>query len=330
MAWLIMGLVPPPTGAIFSTSWGRGERQARSRLWGALCWPPGITGRPARHGRARCSERASHWGTDMRVLAASLCAVAALLLQAPASQAQQACAEDALGVSRTLEVDTTGGPWFGEPHGDRAFLARGEVVLTFDDGPAPRSTRSILSCARGAVHEGDVLRARRDGRPNIPPTCARSRCRVTPSAPTPGRTSISSACPRTRPRCQIETAVAAAEKAAGQPIAPFFRYPYFERLAFSGGLPAEPEHRPVRDRRRLVRLAHQKREGRDPAGDGGIGTARQGDRSVSRHPLVDRAGDAGVPRPAQGQGLQGRAPAAQGDRRRAGRIPGAAHGSEVR
>src|SRR6478735_11158663 len=81
----------------------------------------------------------------MRFLVGSIYAAAALLLQAPVAGAEQSCPKDALGVSRTIEVDTTGGPWFGTPEGDPSFLAPGEVVLTFDDGPAPRSTRAILA-----------------------------------------------------------------------------------------------------------------------------------------------------------------------------------------
>ena len=45
---------------------------------------------------------------------------------------------NALGVSRTVEIDTTGGPGFGFEHFKMYdFLKPGEVVLTFDDGPWP-------------------------------------------------------------------------------------------------------------------------------------------------------------------------------------------------
>ena len=47
-----------------------------------------------------------------------------------------------LGVFRILEADTTGGPWYGEPHGDPSFLAPGEVV--FDDDLA-NDTREVLA-----------------------------------------------------------------------------------------------------------------------------------------------------------------------------------------
>jgi peptidoglycan/xylan/chitin deacetylase (PgdA/CDA1 family) len=56
---------------------------------------------------------------------------------APAASNAPACNKpNALGVSRTVEVDTTGGPGFGFEHfRQHDFLRTGEVVLTFDDGP---------------------------------------------------------------------------------------------------------------------------------------------------------------------------------------------------
>jgi len=52
---------------------------------------------------------------------------------------------DALGVSRTVEIDTTGGPGFGFEHFKQLdFLNEKEVVLTFDDGPWPENTPAVL------------------------------------------------------------------------------------------------------------------------------------------------------------------------------------------
>src|SRR5215470_770828 len=53
---------------------------------------------------------------------------------------------NALGVSRVVEVDTTGGPGFGFEHfKTHDFLRPNEVVLTFDDGPWPRHTPQVLA-----------------------------------------------------------------------------------------------------------------------------------------------------------------------------------------
>ena len=52
---------------------------------------------------------------------------------------------DALGVSRVVEVDTTGGPGFGSEHFKQFdFLQDKEVVLTFDDSPWPVNTPAVL------------------------------------------------------------------------------------------------------------------------------------------------------------------------------------------
>jgi len=52
---------------------------------------------------------------------------------------------DPLGVSRTVEIDTTGGPGFGsEQFKAYDFLRDHEVVLTFDDGPWPGNTPAVL------------------------------------------------------------------------------------------------------------------------------------------------------------------------------------------
>jgi peptidoglycan/xylan/chitin deacetylase (PgdA/CDA1 family) len=60
--------------------------------------------------------------------------------------ARAACTNpDALGVARTVEIDTTGGPGFGFEHfKDLDFLRDHEVVLTFDDGPWPENTPAVL------------------------------------------------------------------------------------------------------------------------------------------------------------------------------------------
>ena len=59
--------------------------------------------------------------------------------------AKSTCANpDALGVSRTVVIDTTGGPGFGFlQYKQFDFLADKEVVLTFDDGPWP-TTPAVL------------------------------------------------------------------------------------------------------------------------------------------------------------------------------------------
>jgi peptidoglycan/xylan/chitin deacetylase (PgdA/CDA1 family) len=59
---------------------------------------------------------------------------------------------DALGVSRTVEIDTTGGPGFGFEHFKQLdFLRDHEVVLTFDDGPWPTTPAVLKALAAECV-----------------------------------------------------------------------------------------------------------------------------------------------------------------------------------
>jgi peptidoglycan/xylan/chitin deacetylase (PgdA/CDA1 family) len=101
----------------------------------------------------------------MRLVAAITLAMSVSLAALGAAQAQQAekastsgaapagaaaapkkCANpDALGVARTVQIDTTGAPGFGFEHFKAYdFLKNKEVVLTFDDGPWPNSTAAVL------------------------------------------------------------------------------------------------------------------------------------------------------------------------------------------
>jgi len=66
---------------------------------------------------------------------------------APAQAPAKAdCANpNAIGIARVVEIDTTGGPGFGFEHFKQLdFLRDKEVVLTFDDGPWPINTPSVL------------------------------------------------------------------------------------------------------------------------------------------------------------------------------------------
>ena len=64
---------------------------------------------------------------------------------APAATAAKCDNPNALGVTRVVEIDTTGGPGFGFEHFKAYdFLKDKEVVLTFDDGPWPGHTPAVL------------------------------------------------------------------------------------------------------------------------------------------------------------------------------------------
>ena len=89
-------------------------------------------------------------------IAASLAAYLAGAVASPVAAATPCPGNpNALGLARTVEIDTTGGPGFGfEQYKMHDFLLSKEVVLTFDDGPWPNNTRAVLTalaqhCVKG-------------------------------------------------------------------------------------------------------------------------------------------------------------------------------------
>src|SRR5215468_8179506 len=93
--------------------------------------------------------RGAAWSQTAPSQPAAAAAAAPQALPAAAAASQPARAPcnnpNALGVARTVEIDTTGGPGFGFEHfKELDFLRDHEVVLTFDDGPWPENTPSVL------------------------------------------------------------------------------------------------------------------------------------------------------------------------------------------
>jgi hypothetical protein len=131
---------------------------------------------------------------------------------------------NALGVSRTAEIDTTGGPWFGSPRGDKDFLAPGEVVLTFDDGRhqktrARSSPHLAAHCTKATFFMlGEMAR-------NIPASSKRSPRSATRSGRIRGRIQPQAAVEEQAQRTDRER-VHGHREGGGATIAPFFRYPY--------------------------------------------------------------------------------------------------------
>jgi peptidoglycan/xylan/chitin deacetylase (PgdA/CDA1 family) len=149
----------------------------------------------------------------------------ALAAGTSAHAGQETCPADTLGVSRVIEVDTTGGPWFGEPHGDPNFLAPKEVVLTFDDGPSPADTREILAalakeCTKATFFVvGEMVALH----PEIVKEVAEQGHTIgihSWSHPNLARLPLKDVVQ------EVEATFDAAQKASPTPIAPFFRYPY--------------------------------------------------------------------------------------------------------
>lgn len=166
-------------------------------------------------------------GEAVRGIGGLLAWVFCAALAAPLSaQAQQACiAPNALGVTRTIAIDTTGGPWLGTPHGDPGLLAKGEVVLTFDDGPLPHTTRAILAALAAECTKATffVVGQMAVAHPEVVREVASQGHTI--GSHTWSHANLRSLALATM-KAQVESGFTAVQKAADAPIAPFFRYPY--------------------------------------------------------------------------------------------------------
>ena len=173
------------------------------------------------------------WGGLMRRCEALVVAVACLLLGGPAAGAGNAPAVDAcathsdvLGLSRIVEVDTTGGPHFGHTRaGEFDFLRDHEVVLTFDDGPLRPYTPAVLKAldehctkatffmvGRMAVADPAMVReVAKHGHTIGSHTWSHAKLQVLEAD---------------KAKDEIEQGLSGVSRALQAPIAPFFRFPY--------------------------------------------------------------------------------------------------------
>ncbi len=142
----------------------------------------------------------------------------------------QACATagQALGVSRIVEIDTSTGALFGSistQSREQRFLEPKEVVLTFDDGPMPTVTRSILDtldryCTKATFFSvGRMALAYPSTVKNIIERGHTIGSHTWSHPLNLKRLSLEKATE------EIEKGHAAVTMAAGQPVAPFFRFP---------------------------------------------------------------------------------------------------------
>ena len=136
---------------------------------------------------------------------------------------------DALGLSRVIEIDTTGGPAFGTEHFKQYdFLRDKEVALTFDDGPWPGNTPMVLkalqdNCTKATFFE---IGEHATWRPDLAKELAAAGMTIGSHtwshkdlAKNPYAKDIEQA------KQEIEMGVSAVHMAVGGPTAPFFRFP---------------------------------------------------------------------------------------------------------
>lgn len=152
--------------------------------------------------------------------------VAAALAVLPAHGALAQCGPGAIGTSRQIEVDTAGGPAFGQVHpGSRDILQPGEVVLTFDDGPHKQLTPVILDalaqhCAKATFF---MLGQRAMMYPDLVRDVASHGHSIGTHTWSHANLQKKSA---SGMEAEIELGISGVQKALGKPAAPFFRFPY--------------------------------------------------------------------------------------------------------
>jgi peptidoglycan/xylan/chitin deacetylase (PgdA/CDA1 family) len=162
---------------------------------------------------------------------ASIILAATLIADTSPATAASPCAGNAsaLGVTRTVEIDTTAGPGFGFEHYKvHDFLEPKEVVLTFDDGPQVTTTKAILDaldahCAKATFFSIGKMAL---GMPEIIRDVAKRGHTV--GTHTWSHARLRKAKSSDDAVSEIERGFSAVNRAVGSPISPFFRYPVLE------------------------------------------------------------------------------------------------------
>lgn len=152
-----------------------------------------------------------------------------------ASPAVDACAtrSDVLGLSRIVEVDTEQGPKFGHPpFGTFNFLADGEIVLTFDDGPSRRKTRAVLKALDAHCTKATFFMVGRKAAADPAMVREVARHGHTIGAHTWSHARLQSMT-IDEAKDEIELGFSAVAQALQGPVAPFFRFPYLRPSAAS-------------------------------------------------------------------------------------------------
>jgi peptidoglycan/xylan/chitin deacetylase (PgdA/CDA1 family) len=145
---------------------------------------------------------------------------------APSAATSGCINTNALGLSRIVEVDTTGGPGFGFEHfKEHDFLRSKEVVLTFDDGPWPRNTPAVLEALAAQCVKATFFPIGKHAiwHPEILKQVAEAGHSVgthTWSHADLSKKSVEEA------KKEIEMGASAVHMAVAGPTAPFFRFPF--------------------------------------------------------------------------------------------------------
>ncbi|MDQ2954149.1 MAG: polysaccharide deacetylase family protein [Pseudomonadota bacterium] len=161
----------------------------------------------------------------------------------PASPARAgSCSNpNALGIARTVEIDTTGGPGFGFEHFKmHDFLRNNEVVLTFDDGPWPGNTPAVLKALADQCVKATFFPIGKHAtwHPSILKEVAEAGHSI--GNHTWSHADLSKkGMTEEDAKAEIEKGISAVRMAVGGPTAPFFRFPNLkhppELVTYLGG-----------------------------------------------------------------------------------------------
>ncbi len=148
------------------------------------------------------------------------------LMAGALAQTPRQCTPQSIGLARTIQIETKGGPRFGQnQYPGHGPLNEGEVILTFDDGPHKELTPQILNvldahCTKAtffmvgqrALLYPDLVRRVAD----------RGHTVATHTWSHQNLAQIGAS----EARKEVELGISAVQRALGAPAAPFFRFPY--------------------------------------------------------------------------------------------------------
>ncbi len=204
------------------------QPRSRARIWwlatatglavatvGALVSPPGDKG-------AALAQSA------LAQSAIAQSAIAQSAIAPPAAERPTGCVPrpGMLGVARVVEIDTAKGPRFGlQQYPEHDFLREREVVLTFDDGPLRRHTLMVLNALAAHCTQATFFMVGQMALSDPEMVRQVARAGHTIAIHTWSHRNLRASGAAVAQR-EVELGISAVQRALGQPVAPFFRFPY--------------------------------------------------------------------------------------------------------
>ena len=134
---------------------------------------------------------------------------------------------NAIGMSRVVQIDTTGGPAFGfAQYKLHDFLQDKEVIITFDDGPQAKLTDRVLAALKRHCTKATFFSVGKMALA-LPEVIRRvHKAGHTVASHTWSHKNLGSKKNKAIAIDEIEKGISAVKRAVGKPIAPFFRFPF--------------------------------------------------------------------------------------------------------